>query len=105
MLKKYPLYPVEEPYIKLDSFIVYRHGDQIGGDFLLYVKSIEMIYDLAILKQEQEIDDEEIWHILRDRREAKKRAEAARVGIIQLLRWEEQQKMATESSTEQPATK
>ncbi len=102
MLKKYPLYPVEEPYVKLDSFIVYRHGDQIGGDFLIYIKSVEMIYDLAILKMEQEIDDEAVWHILSDRREAKKRAEAARVGIIQLLRWEEQQKMATESSSDQP---
>ena len=99
-LKKYPLYPMEEPYVKIDSFIVYRHADAPGGDFVIYIKSVEMIFDLAILQEQEGIDDEEVWGILSARREAKKRAEAARVGIVQLLRWEEKQKIAPEVATE-----
>ncbi len=95
-LKKFPLYPQEEPYIKIDSFIVYRHAEHPGGDFILYLKSVELIYDLAIMKTEDDINDEEVWGILAARREEKKRAEAARVGIKQLLTFEEKKKMAEE---------
>jgi hypothetical protein len=99
-LKKFPLYPQEEPYVKLDSFIVYKYSDGPGGDFIIYIKSVEIIYDLAVLTAEEDINDELVWGILAARREAKKRAEAARVGIIQLLRFEEKKKMATESAEE-----
>lgn len=103
-LKKYPLYPQEEPYVKLDSFIVYKYADNPGSDFIIYIKSVEIIYDLAILKTTEDIQDEEVWGILAARREAKKRAEAARVGVIQLLRFEEKKKIATENAEEEASS-
>ena len=36
-IMRLPLYPRSVPYKKLDSFVVYRHGDQWGGDFVIYV--------------------------------------------------------------------
>jgi hypothetical protein len=92
-LVRKPLYPESMPSIKFDSFTVYRHGSQIGGDFVLYIKDVQMVYDLAILETERDINDEEIWGILQTRRDAKRAAEIRRLGLLQLLRYKEQIKM------------
>lgn len=92
-LVRKPLYPESMPSIKFDSFTVYRHGSQIGGDFVLYIKDVQIIYDLAILETERDINDEEIWGILQTRRDAKRAAEIRRLGLLQLLRYKEQIKM------------
>lgn len=92
-LRKTPLYPETMPSIKFDNFTLYRHGSNIGGDFVTYFKDVVMVYDLAILEQERDIDDEEVWGILQDRRDAKRAAEMRRLGILQLLRSQEQIKM------------
>ncbi len=88
-----PLYPETMPSIKFDSFTVYRHASQIGGDFVLYIKDVQLVYDLAILETERDINDEEIWGILQVRRDAKRAAEVRRLGLLQLLRYKEQIKM------------
>jgi len=92
-LVRKPLYPESMPSIKFDSFTVYRQGSQIGGDFVLYIKDVQMVYDLAILETERDINDEEIWGILQTRRDAKRAAEIRRLGLLQLLRYKEQIKM------------
>jgi hypothetical protein len=92
-LRKTPLYPETMPSIKFNNFTIYRHGSNIGGDFVTYFKDVVMVYDLAILEQERDINDEEVWGILQDRRDAKRAAEMRRLGILQLLRRQEQIKM------------
>ncbi len=92
-LRKNPLYPETMPSIKFNNFTIYRHGSSIGGDFVTYFKDVIMVYDLAILEQERDINDEEVWGILQDRRDAKRAAEMRRLGILQLLRQQERVKM------------
>lgn len=92
-LRRTPLYPQIMPSIKFDSFTIYRHGSQIGGDFVTYIKDVQMVYDLAILEAERDIDDEAAWGILKARKDAKRAAEIRRLGLLQLLRMQEAVKM------------
>jgi hypothetical protein len=64
-----PLYPMERPYRVFDSFIIYRSGLEIGGNFVCYIKDVWVDYDLAIAPQEDvfDIEDDDIWMILRDK--------------------------------------
>lgn len=65
-----PLYPMERPYIAFDSFIIYRSGLEVGGNFVCYIKDVWVDYDLAISPEEEayiDIEDDEIWMILRDK--------------------------------------
>lgn len=92
-LRKTPLYPETMPQVKFDGFTIYRHGSHIGGDFVTYVKDIQLVYDLAILEVERDINDEAAWGILQARRDRKRAAEIRRLGILQLLRQQEKIKM------------
>jgi len=92
-LRKYPLYPKGEPFLKLDGIIVYRDGAEPGGDFVTYIKDIRITYDKAILDTTRDINDEAIWGILQQRAEARRLAELKRLGNVQVLRFIEQQKM------------
>jgi hypothetical protein len=94
-LKKYPLYPKGEPYLKLIGIIIYRDAAQEGGDFVTYIKDIKVVYDKAIIETQRDINDEAIWGILQQRNEARRIAELKRLGNIQVLRFLEQQKMDT----------
>ena len=95
-LRKFPLYPKSEPFMKLVGLIVYRDSMQEGGDIVTYFKDIEITYDLALLETQRDINDEAIWGILTERQEARKRAELRRVGDIQVLRSLEKEKMHKE---------
>jgi len=92
-LRRKPLYPETMPSIKFSHFTIYRHGSQIGGDFVTYIKDVQMVYDLAILETERDINDEAAWGILQTRRDAKRAAEVRRLGILQVLRHQEEIKM------------
>ncbi len=92
-LRKTPLYPESMPSIKFEYFTIFRQANQIGGDFVTYIKDVQLVYDLAILELERDIDDEGSWGILGTRRDAKRAAEIRRLGILQLLRRQESDKM------------
>jgi hypothetical protein len=92
-LRKNPLYPESMPSVKFDSFTIYRHGSHIGGDFVTYFKDVQLVYDLATIEVERDINDEAAWKILQKRRDAKRAAEVRRLGILQVLRSKEQVKM------------
>jgi len=96
-LKKYPLYPVGEPYLKLESIDIYRDATEMGGDLVTYVKDIKITYDKAILDTQRDINDESVWHILQARNETRRLAELKRLGNVQVLRYLEKQKMDTTS--------
>lgn len=93
-LFRLPLYPQEVPHLVFDSFIVYRDGDVLGGDFVTYFKRVFIKYDLAVaMDQRADINDEDVWNILAQ--QAQERAESERkrfIEYIDLLR-QEQAKM------------
>jgi len=87
-----PLYPKEDPYIKLMGFRIYRQGDKVGGDFVFYMKDVKVIYDIANDKKEYPIDHEEAWGILYTRTQEAKKREYDKIGRDQILRHLERQK-------------
>jgi hypothetical protein len=97
-VRKYPLYPNSEPFVKLVGIIFYRDSMQQGGDIVTYVKDIKVTYDRALLEAERDINDEAIWGILTQRQEARKAAELKRLGNLQVLRTIEKQKMHKEQA-------
>ncbi|OHD06604.1 MAG: hypothetical protein A2086_06690 [Spirochaetes bacterium GWD1_27_9] len=88
-----PLYPHVLPYVKIQGFRIYRQGDQIGGDFVTYIRDVNVTYDKAVLDKEYPIDHEEAWGILQDRTEESKKRELTRIGHNQILKYLERQKM------------
>ena len=92
-IRKYPLYPRTSPMMKLKGIIVYKDSSQEGGDFITYFKDISITYDKAVLDLESDVDDEALWSILSDREEARRQAEYARLGNLQVLQYLEEQKM------------
>jgi len=95
-LRLMPLYPFSTPFIKFGGFIIHRDGSHIGGDFVTYFKDVSLIYDLAQLTPERDINDEATWHIIQTREDARKTWEMERFGQNQVLRYLEQQRQATE---------
>lgn len=65
-LEKMPLYPKDIPYYVFDSFVVYRQGDKIGGDFVTYIAKLRMEYTPYVVDSDltNDINDEEIWGII-----------------------------------------
>ncbi len=85
-----PLYPKSVPYKKLDSFIIYRHGNVQGGDFVTYIANVSIAYDKAVLEEEMDVDDEEVWQIITQRQQARAAIEEKRNAEIVELRRREQ---------------
>jgi hypothetical protein len=88
-----PLYPQTEPFIKFNGFRIYRQGDEIGGDFVVYLKDVKVKYDEAVLKKSAPIDHEKAWGILAARTQAAKKREFEKIGKDEILRYIEKQKM------------
>ncbi|MCL2805440.1 MAG: flagellar filament outer layer protein FlaA [Treponema sp.] len=95
-IRLYPLYPYSTPFVKFGGFLIQRDAARTGGDFVTYFKDVSIIYDLAVLDTERDIDDEAIWNIIQTREEARKVWEMERFGQNQVLRYLEQQRQATE---------
>ncbi len=98
-----PLYPRNIPYVKLDGFRIYRQGDQIGGDFVTYIKDVKITYDEAIYENPDPenvpvINHEEAWGILQDRNEAAKVREYSKISNQEILRFLERQRMHSGSN-------
>jgi len=91
-----PLYPFNTPFIKFAGFLIQRDAAKMGGDFVTYFKDVSVIYDLAVLDTERDINDEGVWRIIQTREEARKVWEMERFGQNQVLRYIEQQKQANE---------
>ena len=91
-LRLLPLYPQADPYVKFLGLVLYRDSASMGGDFVTYFKDIEVTYDKALLSLDRDIDDEQAWGILEQREQARRAAEARRLGNIQVLRFLEEKK-------------
>ena len=98
-LRKYPLYPRSTPHLRFVGLVIYRDSMQEGGDFITYVKDINITYDKAILEADRDINDEALWNILQQRYEGRRRAELKRLGTMQVLQYLERQKMHVDKPT------
>ncbi len=95
-----PLYPRNFPFIKLYSLRIYRQGDQIGGDFVTYIKDIVVTYDKAVLDKENvPIEHEQAWGILQKRTIESRNRELKKIGSNQILRFIEKKKMHQETTS------
>ncbi|MDR0322026.1 MAG: flagellar filament outer layer protein FlaA [Treponema sp.] len=102
-LRIVPLYPYSVPFIKFGGFLIQRDAAFEGGDFVTYFKDVTLIYDLAVLETETDINDEAIWQIIQTREDARKTWEMERFGQDQVLRYIEEQRKATEVPFNDPS--
>ncbi|MGL4677159.1 MAG: flagellar filament outer layer protein FlaA [Brevinema sp.] len=61
---KNPLYPYSFPYIKFDSLAFYKPAGNVDPNFIGYVRDVTMDFDIAIVREDQDINDEAIWQML-----------------------------------------
>jgi hypothetical protein len=102
-IRLFPLYPTSTPFVKFGGFLIQRDAAKPGGDFITYFKDVRLIYDLAVLDTDRDIDDEALWNIIQDRETARKVWEMERFGQNQVLRFLEQQRQATELPFDHPS--
>ncbi len=96
-VRLYPVYPTALPHIAFEGFLVTRDAAHDGGDAIVYFKDVKVIYDKAVLTTVRDFADEDIWGIQTDRDMKRKKIEVERFGQTQVLRFLEQEKMATEA--------
>lgn len=95
-IRVYPIYPRGIPFVKFAGFQVCRDANRVGDDFIGYFKDVKIIYDLAILSSDRDIDDEDLWGIITKKEKDRQNGEMARFGNKQVNRYLEKAKMATE---------
>lgn len=64
-----PLYPGAFPSVKFESLMFYKKTPEFSRNasdpnFFTYVKDITLDYDIARLREDRDIDDEETWGVL-----------------------------------------
>ena len=96
-IRVYPIYPRGIPFVKFAGFQVARDASHIGDNFIGYFKDVKVIYDLAILTSDRDIDDEDLWGIITKKERDRQNGEMARFGNKQVNRYLEKSKMATEA--------
>lgn len=100
VLRRIALYPKSYPFIAFDSFIVYKPETEMGGDFVIYFKDVEVEFDRAIIREELDIDDESIWNILSKERIQRRLRDLRRIGEnLYLYKQEEARQKARTSET------
>jgi hypothetical protein len=98
-LRIYQLYPNFSPYVRFGGFLIQRDGATDGGDFVVYFKGVQLIYDKANLEPgSNDIDDESEWSVIREREAEKQKIELTNFGKDQVWRYLEAQKRDPDSS-------
>ena len=95
-VRLYPAYPTATPYLKFTGLLVTRDAADQGGDYVGYFKDVKIIYDKAVMNTVRDFADEDLWGIQTKKENDRKQLEVSRFGGIQVLRFLEQEKMATE---------
>ncbi len=99
-----PIYPHTVPFVKLNGIRFSRNGMNDGGDFVAYIKDIVVVYDKAVRDDVPvDIDDEGVWHIIRDRELARMEVEMRRLGERQVFEFIQTRLMDTSRGTSFPA--
>ncbi len=97
-IRVYPIYPRGTPSIRFAGFQVTRDAADIGSDFIGYFKDVKVIYDLAVLNADRDIDEEDLWGIVTKKETDRRNGEMSRFGNKQVNRFIEKEKMATEDT-------
>jgi hypothetical protein len=79
ILKRDPLYPKPIPFYRLDSIVIYKPPQALGGDFITYIQGIEIEYSPFLIEPVDDIDDESVWQILAKETIRRKNIEQARM--------------------------
>lgn len=95
-LRLYPVYPTALPHVIFEGFLITRDAAHDGGDAIAYFKDVKIIYDKAVLTTVRDFADEDLWGIQAERETKRKKIEVEKFGHTQVLRFLEQEKMATE---------
>lgn len=95
-IRVYPIYPRGIPFLKFAGFQITRDASDIGENFVGYFKDVKIIYDLAVLTIDRDIDDEDLWGIITKKERDRQNLEMTRFGAKQVNRYIEKSKMATE---------
>ncbi|HNY21572.1 MAG TPA: flagellar filament outer layer protein FlaA [Treponemataceae bacterium] len=95
-VRLYPVYPTAFPFQKFAGFLVTRDAMHQGGDFVGYFKDVKIIYDKAVMNTVRDFADEDLWGIQTKIEQDHKQYEVNRFGGVQVMRFLEQEKMATE---------
>lgn len=94
-IRIYPIYPRGVPFVKFSGFQICRDAADIGSDFVGYFKDVRVIYDLAVLTADRDIDEEDLWGIITQKEKERQAAEISRFGNKQVNRVIERTKMST----------
>lgn len=79
ILKRDPLYPKSIPFYRLDSIVIYKPPQALGGDFITYIQGIEIEYTPFLIEPADDIDDESVWQILAKETIRRKNIEQSRM--------------------------
>lgn len=96
-IRIYPIYPRGVPFVKFCGFQVTRDASDDGDNYIGYFKDVKIIYDLAVLSSDRDIDDEDLWKIVTKKERDRQSAEMNKFGSKQVNRYIEKEKMATEN--------
>jgi hypothetical protein len=94
ILVRLPLYPRSMPFVKFTGFVVYRQMDDLGGDFILYIRDLKIEYDKAIDDDDiKDINDELVWGILRNEQRIERQRQMLRLAEKKALLERERRKL------------
>lgn len=96
-IRVYPIYPRGLPYVKFAGFQISRDARDIGNHYVGYFKDVKVIYDLAVLSTDRDIDEEDLWGIITEEEAYRQNVEMSRFGTKQVNRYIDQHKQATET--------
>jgi hypothetical protein len=96
-IRIYPIYPRGLPFVKFCGFQITRDASDDGDNYIGYFKDVKIIYDLAVLSSDRDIDDEDLWKIVTKKERDRQSAEMNKFGSKQVNRYIEKEKMATEN--------
>jgi len=103
-IRVYPIYPRGIPYVKFAGFQITRDASDIGDNYIGYFKDVKVIYDLAVLTTDRDIDDEGLWQIITKKEADRQAFEMSKFGNKQVNRYIEKQKMDKEGQDRLPSS-
>ena len=95
VLERLPLYPKSFPYIKFNSYCIYKPEINNGGDFVTYFEYVQLAYDKAFVRgnsMNESIDDEFFWDIIGTERRTRKLNELKAISETIQLRLQEKKR-------------
>lgn len=95
-IRLYPVYPNSLPYQTFAGFLITRDAAHTGGDYVGYFKDVKLIFDKAVLNTVRDFADEDLWGIQTKNENDRKQIEVSRFGNTQVMRFLEQEKLASE---------